>query len=208
MWRCTAPTVGGARQGRGCAVLGLLTHLHGKVRLLWSQQQLAPPPNEPASGLCLATDGSASAACFLHCRLPDRSVPEGEQPWLRAAGCCCALLCCCTLLCRCVTALLLPRSTVRGLQLACASCAQRPPLLLVHPVRMTSTSGCMGVLSAGIALALLTPLDAILPPCLPQDGINQRMDEYGGSIENRARLCLQIVEAVCEELGAEKVRGW
>lgn len=38
-----------------------------------------------------------------------------------------------------------------------------------------------------------------------QDGINQRTDEYGGSIENRARLCLQIVEAVCEELGAEKV---
>ncbi len=46
------------------------------------------------------------------------------------------------------------------------------------------------------------------PPLLPtqQDGINQRTDEYGGSIENRARLCLQIVEAVCEELGAEKVR--
>ncbi|KAI7835539.1 hypothetical protein COHA_010567 [Chlorella ohadii] len=38
-----------------------------------------------------------------------------------------------------------------------------------------------------------------------KDGINQRTDEYGGSIENRARLCLQIVEAVCEELGAEKV---
>lgn len=40
-----------------------------------------------------------------------------------------------------------------------------------------------------------------------KDGINQRTDEYGGSIENRARLCLQIVAAVCEEVGADKV-GW
>ena len=40
-----------------------------------------------------------------------------------------------------------------------------------------------------------------------KDGINRRTDEYGGSIENRARLCLQIVEAVCEEVGADKV-GW
>lgn len=34
---------------------------------------------------------------------------------------------------------------------------------------------------------------------------NQREDDYGGSIENRARLCLQVVDAVCAEWGPERV---
>jgi N-ethylmaleimide reductase len=38
-----------------------------------------------------------------------------------------------------------------------------------------------------------------------QDGSNQRTDEYGGSIENRARFLLEIVEAVSSVWGAERV---
>jgi N-ethylmaleimide reductase len=34
---------------------------------------------------------------------------------------------------------------------------------------------------------------------------NRREDAYGGSIENRARLLLEVVEAVCDEVGAENV---
>jgi len=34
---------------------------------------------------------------------------------------------------------------------------------------------------------------------------NQREDEYGGSVENRARLLLEVVEAVADEVGAERV---
>ncbi|MFM0592452.1 alkene reductase [Paraburkholderia dilworthii] len=34
---------------------------------------------------------------------------------------------------------------------------------------------------------------------------NHRDDEYGGSIENRARLLLDVVEAVCDEVGAQNV---
>ncbi len=34
---------------------------------------------------------------------------------------------------------------------------------------------------------------------------NQRSDRYGGSIENRARLLLEVVEAVTAEVGAERV---
>lgn len=34
---------------------------------------------------------------------------------------------------------------------------------------------------------------------------NQRNDEYGGSIENRARFVLEAVDAVIEEVSAEKV---
>jgi N-ethylmaleimide reductase len=34
---------------------------------------------------------------------------------------------------------------------------------------------------------------------------NQREDQYGGSVENRARLLLEVVEAVADEVGAERV---
>lgn len=37
------------------------------------------------------------------------------------------------------------------------------------------------------------------------DGINQRTDKWGGSIENRARLTLEVVKAVVAAIGAEKV---
>jgi N-ethylmaleimide reductase len=35
-----------------------------------------------------------------------------------------------------------------------------------------------------------------------RDGINKRTDAYGGSIENRARLMLEVVDAVVAEIGA------
>ena len=38
-----------------------------------------------------------------------------------------------------------------------------------------------------------------------QDGSNQRTDEYGGSIENRARFLLEVVEAVSSVWGADRV---
>lgn len=38
-----------------------------------------------------------------------------------------------------------------------------------------------------------------------QDGSNQRTDQYGGSIENRARFLLEVVEAVCQVWGSHQV---
>lgn len=38
-----------------------------------------------------------------------------------------------------------------------------------------------------------------------KDQVNDRTDEYGGSLENRCRFALEIVEAVVNEIGAEKV---
>lgn len=38
-----------------------------------------------------------------------------------------------------------------------------------------------------------------------RDGTNQRQDRYGGSIDNRLRFMLEVVEAVCAEIGAGKV---
>jgi N-ethylmaleimide reductase len=37
------------------------------------------------------------------------------------------------------------------------------------------------------------------------DGVNQRDDEYGGSIENRCRFMLEVVDAVCDAVGSDKV---
>jgi N-ethylmaleimide reductase len=38
-----------------------------------------------------------------------------------------------------------------------------------------------------------------------RDGANQRTDRYGGSIENRARFALEVVDAVAAEIGAGRV---
>ncbi|GGF01277.1 alkene reductase [Hymenobacter cavernae] len=37
-----------------------------------------------------------------------------------------------------------------------------------------------------------------------QDGTNQRTDEYGGSVENRARFALEVVQAVAGVFGADR----
>jgi 2,4-dienoyl-CoA reductase-like NADH-dependent reductase (Old Yellow Enzyme family) len=44
-----------------------------------------------------------------------------------------------------------------------------------------------------------------LPDQFLQDVSNKRTDEYGGSIENRARFELEIVEAVVKAVGQNKV---
>ncbi|XP_060673685.1 12-oxophytodienoate reductase 2-like [Ziziphus jujuba] len=38
-----------------------------------------------------------------------------------------------------------------------------------------------------------------------KDTVNDRTDEYGGSLENRCRFALELVEAVVDEIGADKV---
>ncbi|KAH7290216.1 hypothetical protein KP509_30G036700 [Ceratopteris richardii] len=37
-----------------------------------------------------------------------------------------------------------------------------------------------------------------------KDGINDREDKYGGSIENRCRLAMEVIEAVSTEMGQER----
>lgn len=44
-----------------------------------------------------------------------------------------------------------------------------------------------------------------LPDQFLHDGSNQRKDHYGGSVENRCRFILELVEACCCEVGSEKV---
>lgn len=38
-----------------------------------------------------------------------------------------------------------------------------------------------------------------------KDQVNDRTDEYGGSLENRCRFALEVVEAVTQEIGSNRV---
>ena len=38
-----------------------------------------------------------------------------------------------------------------------------------------------------------------------KDNVNDRTDEYGGSMENRCRFALEVVEAVANEVGSQRV---
>lgn len=38
-----------------------------------------------------------------------------------------------------------------------------------------------------------------------KDQVNDRTDEYGGCLENRCRFALEIVEAICDAIGADRV---
>ena len=44
-----------------------------------------------------------------------------------------------------------------------------------------------------------------LPDQFLQDGVNKRADEYGGSVANRCRFVLEVVDAVASAVGAKKV---
>jgi NADPH2 dehydrogenase len=37
-----------------------------------------------------------------------------------------------------------------------------------------------------------------------QDTVNQRTDNYGGSVENRSRFCIEVTQAVVDAVGADK----
>ncbi|KAI0826126.1 FMN-linked oxidoreductase [Irpex lacteus] len=43
-----------------------------------------------------------------------------------------------------------------------------------------------------------------LPDQFLQDVINDRTDEYGGSIENRARFTLEVIDAIAQKIGPER----
>ena len=66
----------------------------------------------------------------------------------------------------------------------------------VHATKCAMTAGFDGV---EIHAANGYLLDQFL-----RDGSNQRTDEYGGSFENRARLLMEVTEAVVKTIGADK----
>jgi len=65
--------------------------------------------------------------------------------------------------------------------------------------------GAENALSAGFDGVEIHGANGYLLDQFLQDGTNQRTDNYGGSIENRARLHLEVTEAVVSVWGADRV---
>jgi len=65
--------------------------------------------------------------------------------------------------------------------------------------------GAENALAAGFDGVEIHSANGYLLDQFLQDGSNQRSDQYGGSIENRARLLLEVTEAVASVWGANRV---
>jgi N-ethylmaleimide reductase len=65
--------------------------------------------------------------------------------------------------------------------------------------------GAANALAAGFDGVEIHNANGYLLDQFLRDGTNQRTDEYGGSIENRVKLPLEVVEAVVEVWGADRV---
>uniref|UniRef100_K3WAU9 NADH:flavin oxidoreductase/NADH oxidase N-terminal domain-containing protein n=1 Tax=Globisporangium ultimum (strain ATCC 200006 / CBS 805.95 / DAOM BR144) TaxID=431595 RepID=K3WAU9_GLOUD len=60
-------------------------------------------------------------------------------------------------------------------------------------------------IAAGFDGVELHAANGYLPEQFLQDGINDRTDKYGGSVENRARFLFEALEAILEKLDSSKV---
>lgn len=65
--------------------------------------------------------------------------------------------------------------------------------------------GAQNALAAGFDGVEIHSANGYLLDQFLQDGSNQRTDQYGGSIENRARLLMEVTEAVTRVWGADRV---
>lgn len=66
-------------------------------------------------------------------------------------------------------------------------------------------SGAKNALAAGFDGVEIHGANGYLLDQFLRDGSNHRTDAYGGSVENRARLMLEVTEAVCGVWGANRV---
>ena len=67
------------------------------------------------------------------------------------------------------------------------------------------TAACNAVFKAGFDGVEVHAAHGYLIDQFLQDVSNNRTDEYGGSIENRSRFALEIVEAISAKIGTERV---
>lgn len=65
--------------------------------------------------------------------------------------------------------------------------------------------GAVNAIAAGFDGVEIHGANGYLLDQFLRDGSNQRNDAYGGSLENRARLMLEVTEGVCSEVGADRV---
>jgi N-ethylmaleimide reductase len=87
------------------------------------------------------------------------------------------------------------------------------PFSMPRALAREEISGIIEEFRAGAERALHAGFDGVeihgangyLPDQFLQDGTNKRTDEYGGSIENRARFLLEVTQAAISVWGADRV---
>lgn len=72
-------------------------------------------------------------------------------------------------------------------------------------VRWYGTAAENAVLRAGFDGVEIHSANGYLPDQFMQTNSNARTDEYGGSVQNRARFVLEVVDACVKAVGAERV---
>jgi NADPH2 dehydrogenase len=71
-------------------------------------------------------------------------------------------------------------------------------------VQLHATAAENAVLKAGFDGVEIHAANGYLPDQFLQTNTNTRTDEYGGTIENRARFVMEIANAVVKAVGAER----
>jgi N-ethylmaleimide reductase len=64
--------------------------------------------------------------------------------------------------------------------------------------------GALTAIAAGFDGVQIHAASGYLIDQFLRDGVNRRTDAYGGSVENRARLLLEVTDAVCDAIGPER----
>lgn len=75
----------------------------------------------------------------------------------------------------------------------------------IQRIRDNFRSAAHNALSAGFDGVEVHGANGYLLDQFLRDGSNQRTDNYGGSLENRARLLLEVMDDVCKIWGADRV---
>ncbi len=87
------------------------------------------------------------------------------------------------------------------------------PYEVPRPLRTDEIAGIVQLFAEAARRAMAAGFDGVqihgahgyLIDQFLRDGVNDRTDQYGGSIENRARLLLEITDAVIAAIGADRV---
>ena len=72
-------------------------------------------------------------------------------------------------------------------------------------VKLYATAAENAVLKAGFDGVEIHSASGYLPDQFLQTTSNQRIDEYGGSVENRLRFVLEVTDAMVKAVGANRV---
>ncbi|KAI0837876.1 12-oxophytodienoate reductase 1 [Hypoxylon sp. FL0890] len=89
---------------------------------------------------------------------------------------------------------------------SCASCPPKPMTVdEIRAVVQDFANGAKRAVQAGFDGVEIHSANGYLLEQFLHDNINDRTDEYGGSIQNRCKFPLEVLKAVCDAIGPDKV---